>query len=38
VPTSTSTATATPKPSPDIMFTFIPAMLVVCLVALRKKN
>jgi hypothetical protein len=36
VPTITPTPTATP--TPGIMFTFIPAMLVVCLVALRKRN
>jgi hypothetical protein len=34
----TVTATPTPTPSPDVMFTFIPAMLVLCLVALRKRS
>lgn len=36
--TPTVTPTPTPKPTPGIMFTFIPATLVVCLVALRKRS
>jgi len=33
-----STPTPTPTPTPGIMLTFIPAMLVLCFVALRKRN
>jgi len=37
-PTIAPSGTSTPKPTPGIMFTFIPAMLVLCLAALRKRS
>jgi hypothetical protein len=36
--TATPLASSTPVPTPGISFTFIPALLVICLIALRKRN